>query len=31
VRLSTYPEECELAQALLEHDVDVLVIDASDG
>ena len=29
--VSTHPEDRERVQALLEHDVDVLVIDASDG
>ena len=29
--ISTHPEDRERAQALVEHDVDVLVIDASDG
>jgi IMP dehydrogenase len=29
--VSTHPEDRERVQALLEHDIDVLVIDASDG
>ena len=29
--ISTHPEDRERVQALVEHDVDVLVIDASDG
>ncbi len=29
--ISTHPEDRERVQALIEHDVDVLVIDASDG